>query len=100
MDLELREGVGVGAGVGCLTFLPRDGESPCSVPHPCMQPPHSRNCLGEVQTRRGRGAAGWFPSAPLPFYFLSLNFPELLISPNISDQDQKGRALLLPNPDL
>ena len=27
MDLELREGVGVGAGVGCLTFLPKDGES-------------------------------------------------------------------------
>lgn len=87
--------MGVGAKWDCLTFLPRGGESPCSVPYLCMQPSHLRNCLGEVRPG-GAGVQLAGSPLPLPFYFLSLNFPELLISPNISDQDQRAELCSFP----
>lgn len=87
-----RAELGGGGGHNCPCSSQRKGSPGLSPLHP-----HTPTTLlftaplGGVQARRGWGAVHSFPSAPPPFHSLSLDFPELLVSPNIPGRDQRGR---------
>ena len=84
--------LGGGGGHDCPCSSQRKGSPGLSPLHPHTPTTSLLTApLGGVQARRGWGAVHCFPSAPPPFNSLSLDFLELLVSPNIPGRDQRGR---------